>query len=413
MDHWQRARLIPTGGISGTDEQESRATSSLLAVLPAVKEFGIGLVKSLGGPAGTIETFVEVPFKFADGRSVRPDGVIKSTRAGKTWTCLVEVKTGTNPLTKEQVENYRDVAREQKFDAVLTISNDLAPALGIHPVDVDKRKLKSVQLLHRSWVEIVSVAVMHRVHTGVSDPDQAWVLAELIRYLEHPKSGATDFVDMGGSWVAVRDAIVAGTLRQTDKGLTDVVSRWDQLLRFAALRLEREIGSGVQVMLSRKETADPALRATSLRDGLVAGGVLTGAIRIPATVGDIGIEADLRTGRITIAVDVAAPGDGKALTRVNWLLRQLQNAPDSIRVDAYVHMARGSMSELLKTLRDEPTLLLPDPKADITRFRISAVSQLGAKRGVGRGAFIDSVLAAVDGVYAQTAAIGQTRQRSR
>jgi hypothetical protein len=37
---WQRARLIPTSGIAGADEQETRATSALLAVMPAVKEFG-------------------------------------------------------------------------------------------------------------------------------------------------------------------------------------------------------------------------------------------------------------------------------------------------------------------------------------------------------------------------------------
>jgi hypothetical protein len=37
---WQRARLIPTTGIGGQDEQEQRATSSLLAVIGAVPQFG-------------------------------------------------------------------------------------------------------------------------------------------------------------------------------------------------------------------------------------------------------------------------------------------------------------------------------------------------------------------------------------
>ena len=52
---------------------------------------------------------------------------------------------------------------------------------------------------------------MQRIHRGVDDPDQAWILGELIRYLEHPKSGAHDFHDMGGSWTSVRDSIIAGT----------------------------------------------------------------------------------------------------------------------------------------------------------------------------------------------------------
>lgn len=37
---WHVARLIPTSGIVGPDEQERRATSALLAVMAAVREFG-------------------------------------------------------------------------------------------------------------------------------------------------------------------------------------------------------------------------------------------------------------------------------------------------------------------------------------------------------------------------------------
>ncbi len=39
-DTWLAARLIPTSGINGADEQERRATSALLAVMSAVREFG-------------------------------------------------------------------------------------------------------------------------------------------------------------------------------------------------------------------------------------------------------------------------------------------------------------------------------------------------------------------------------------
>ena len=311
----------------------------------------------------------------------------------------MEVKTGNSALVRDQIEANLDLAKECKFDAVLTISNELSPAVGIHPVDVDKRKLRTVGLHHRSWTELLSAATIQRVHTGVSDPDQAWVLGELIRYLEHPKSGAFDFQDMGPDWVAVRDAIAAGTLRPSDKGISSVVSRWDQLLRFAALRLERELGSGVQPLMSRKEAADPTVRLQSHRDTLLNRGTLEGAIRIPATVGDLNIEADLRTSRVTISVEIAAPGDGRPLTRINWLLRQLQSAPESARVDAFSHMSRASMSELLKVIRLDPALLMADAKTDIRKFRIAAPAPLGVKRGVGRGSFIDTVLAAVDGFY--------------
>jgi len=396
---WQPARLIPTSGISGPDEQETRATSALLAVLPIVRDFTAALLRPFGAPSGAIETFIEVPLLHGDRRTIRPDGLIQITRGAKSWTTLVEVKTGNNDLSRDQVESYLDVAKDNGFDAVLTISNQISPAAGIHPVDVDKRKLRKVALHHVSWAEIVSAAVLQRVHRGVADPEQAWILAELIRYLEHPRSGALDFTDMGGSWVPVRESVLAGTLRASDKSAAEVVSRWDQLLRFAALRLERDLGSGVQIALSRKEQADPAARAAALTSELVTKGTLSGTLRVPNTVGDLMVTADLRTGRCTIEVDVAAPGDGRPVTRVNWLVRQLADANDAVRIDAYSHMARTSVSGLLKAVRDDPAVLLSDPKVDLRRFRIAAASQLGTKRGVGRGSFIDSILAAIDGYY--------------
>jgi hypothetical protein len=68
---WQPARLIPTSGINGTDEAERRATSALLAVMSAVREFGAAIVRPLGAPGGQLETFIEVPFVL-DERTVIP-----------------------------------------------------------------------------------------------------------------------------------------------------------------------------------------------------------------------------------------------------------------------------------------------------------------------------------------------------
>ena len=106
---WQPARLIPTSGINGQQEQETRATSALLAVLPIVRDFSSLLLRPLGAPAGQIETYIEVPLATADGRTVRPDGLISVSRGQRSWTALVEVKTGNNDLGREQVETYLDI----------------------------------------------------------------------------------------------------------------------------------------------------------------------------------------------------------------------------------------------------------------------------------------------------------------
>ncbi len=398
---WHEARLIPTSGINGAEEQERRATSALLAVLTAVKEFGRGLTQPLGAPAGTVQTFIEVPFTLGD-RRLYPDGLIRVSRGQKTWTALVEVKTGTNELEAAQLESYLDIARENSFDALITISNQIPPAAGQHPTVLDKRKLKKVALVHYSWSQVLAEAVMQKEHRGVADPDQAWILSELIRYLEHPRSGALEFDDMGPSWVAVREAVGAGTLRASDKGVADVAARFDALLRFVSLRLGRTLGTEVVPVVSRKEQADPALRSTALVDSLVRDGKLAGAIRIPNAVAPLYVELDLRAGRVTCHIDLDAPKEGRATTRVNWLVRQLKTAPESVRVEAYAAHARGgSAASLLKDVREDPSVLVQDPKKELRSFRLALSTPLGTKRGRGRGAAIDSVLTAVDGFYGE------------
>jgi len=205
---------------------------------------------------------------------------------------------------------------------------------------------------------------------------------------------------MGGSWTGVRDAVVAGTLRSNDKGAAEVASRWDQLMRFACLRLGRQLGVEVQPVLTRKELAEPAVRAQALLSTLASRGALDGSLRIPNAVGPITLTADLRAGRISASVDIVAPREGKQQTRVNWLVRQLKTAPDGLRVDCFALHARGaSTSELLKAIRENPAMLVDDPKREIRTFRLVLGAPMGAKRGQGRGSFLTSVLELLDGFY--------------
>lgn len=398
---WHAARLIPTSGISGADEQERRAVSALLAVVSAVKEYGRAVLAPFGAPNGALECYCEVPFDLSDGRNVRPDGLIQVRRGQRTWTALVEVKTGTNALAAEQLNDYLDVARDKGFDVLLTISNEIPPAPGVHPTTgVDKRKLKKVALHHISWSELLAAAQLQKEHRGVADPDQAWILGELIRYLEHPRSGALEFNDMGPAWVEVRKAVSAGTLRPSDKAGPQVAGRFDALLRYIALQLGRQLGTDVQVGLSRRELADPSLRTSSLTAELVSHGTMTGSLRIPNTAGSVTVIADLRASSVVCHLDIDAPKDGRPTTRVNWLLRQLKTASDNVRLESTAAHTRGAgAADLLSVVRADPTKLVLDPTKELRSFRLAMTFPMGTKRGAGRGGFIDSVIDAVDVFY--------------
>jgi stress response protein SCP2 len=395
---WQSARLFSIAGIGGADEQEKRATSALMAIVMAVRSFGRVMTGRLGAPAGTVETFLEVAFPLGE-RKVIPDAVIRVARGGSVWTCLVETKTGSGRLRREQVENYLDVAKDNGFDAVLTLSNDLAPSAGTHPLTIDKRRLRKVALYHLSWLEVLHEARMQIQHRGVDDQQQAWMLRELIRYLEHPRSGVGGFDDMGAVWVPVRDAVAASTLRATDKRASEVGEAWDKLVRHLCLRLTGSLGVDVRPVLPRTVVTDPQTRLAATMTQLVETGEFHASIKVPDAVGVLRVVANLRTGQVELAMQVDAPREGRPQTRVNWLLRQLKEAPDAVRVECLMARRTDTTCELLRDLRVVPGALLPDPAVDVRAFRLSASSPLGGKRGVGRGAFITSVETAVDGFY--------------
>lgn len=398
-DGWEPARLIPVSGITGADEQERRGASALMAVLSSVREFGRAITGPLGAPSGAIDTFIEVPFDLGDHR-VRPDGLIRVSRGKKTWTALVEVKTGRHDLQVAQLEEYLDVAREHQFDVLLTISNQLVTAPGEHPSFVDKKKLKKVSLRHLSWSQIHTEAVIERVNRSVVDPDQAWILAELIRYLEHPRSGAVDFDDMGPSWVAVRNSSANRTLRPSDKAAAEVVGRYGQLISFAGMRLSRKLGVDVRSALTKSDLRDLGAHTQAGVSRLADTGILSGALTVPNAAAPIDVTADLRAGLITCSVAIDAPSQGRNATRVNWLVRQLSMAPDALLIEGLTAWARTpGPCRTIPEVRQAPETLFEDPKKELRSFTIRLSAVAGTKRGQGKGTFVGAVLSLVDSFY--------------
>ena len=105
-------------------------------------------------------------------------------RGQTTWSCLVEVKTGAAELQADQISRYLGLARNNGFDGVLTISNQITRDPSVSPVLVDRRKTRRVGLWHLSWWQILTEAIMQHRYHKIADPDQAWLLGELIAYLD-------------------------------------------------------------------------------------------------------------------------------------------------------------------------------------------------------------------------------------
>lgn len=385
---WHAARLIPTTGIRGQEEQEKRATSCLLAVMRAVPEFGKALVTDLGAPRGRIATFAEVQLPDAEGKVSIPDGAIVVEWGKTTWRALLEVKTGTAELKDEQVSRYVDLAREHDFDAVVTISNQITASSAESPSKVSHAKLKKVKLRHLSWWRVITEAVLQHRHRGVSDPDQAFILGELIAYLDDERSGASGFQDMRQQWVTVRESARDQTLRATDSDARAVVERWEQFVDYLCLGLGQDLGREVVPIRPRKQTREER-RAELLRE-LADSGKLVASYRVPDAIAPVVLEADLRSRRVTTSAQVPAPQDMQARGRIGWMLRQLKGGPEDLRIG--VRFARTSETTAcrLSEAHDNPKSLLSavDPKREPRAFDVALTRPMGKKRGRAQGSFV-------------------------
>ena len=183
------ARLIP---ILAEGKKEERATSALMAVMSVVPEFARQLLTPFGAKLtsrSTVECYTEV--KFREAEDLRPDGLIVVRSGQKEWSALIESKVGNSKLDQAQFDNYAKLARKLGIDALITISNQYALRFDHHPLTIPGRMLQKVKVGHVSWLAIQSETMLLCANKGLSDPEQAYILTEFLRFLEHPASGVS------------------------------------------------------------------------------------------------------------------------------------------------------------------------------------------------------------------------------
>lgn len=412
-DAWQPARLFPVPALRNDRERETRATSVVLAVMAQVPEFGRRLTAGFGAPAGRMETFTEVSLPHGDSPR-RPDGVIRVERAGKLWTALVETKTNGNPLKDDQVQAYMDIAARRGYEAVITLSNDVAlEGSPLVSVRVDGRRKHKVALWHLSWADVAHQAQMLIRHEGVGNAAHVWILAELLQYLQHENSGCHGFQNMGAAWVPVRKGIDDETLCVGDPRAVQVIESWERLVRQVCLRLGGELGQKVLPLQRTRRGADPTARRTEQADHLCAQGRLEAGLRIEGMPGALTLAADLRTGKLRTSVEVPWAGQGYPLSRVKRFLRQLDSAPADLHIETLLDGEAPGPRGTLERLRPEPADLLPKDGSQITGFRLSLLKGMGSGRGSAESGFIRSVDDAVHRFHTTVIAHLDTRSAPR
>lgn len=402
VSKFQSARLIPVTGIKGALDQERRAASALLAVMRGVPELTLSLLREHGAFSGNVETFIEPEFKVAN-KKIRPDGLIQISKGKRTWRALVEFKTGKNELELAQINQYLDIAKQEGIDALITVSNQVLDATYLHPTSgIDTRRLRVTKLVHLSWLKIITECIILSEHTGVEDSERDWILKELIRFLQSDASGASEFNDMGASWTTVRDNIKNSVTKRPDDAVIDVVTKFQNLIRYCAMSLAAKTGVNASEVVhsSAKNDGKKFLQSEALK--LISEKSIKGTIRIPGAAADLNIVADLSAGVTHCYFNIPAPNDGRNKAKVNWLLRQYKTVPKGTMLSVWYKRSRTFETAVdLSGLKSGDIELMLDNSKEIATFRIDVVRPSGTKRGRGQGSFIDSILDQVVFTYEQ------------
>ena len=390
----ERSRLIP---VVADMSREERAVSPVLAAFSVVPAFAHSMLQEVGGPTNqraTVRSYSQVVFKRAPAdRKWRPDGLLEVDTGRKVWRALIEAKVGTAQLTVEQVECYLDLAKQMNLDALITISNQFATLPTHHPIAVNKQKLRQVELYHFSWLAILTKARLLSDDKKVDDPEQAFILKELIRYLSHESSGVCQMTRLGTEWKEVCTRIQTGTpIAKGDSAAASVVSQWHQLTRYLALELSAAVGKRVDVWLSRAHSKDPVQRLAEESASFAANSALNVEMEVPNAASRLYMEADFLRRSLRFSVSLNTPQDKTRPTAaVNWATRQLASLAESSDTLIRAHWpgrAVDTVARIADAIRD-PKLVAPDDKKDLpTGFEIQRVVDL-AGRFKGSNTFIE------------------------
>lgn len=333
------ARLFP---VLSTTSKEGRATSILLSCLSKIDELGAALLGSLGqkvGVRGSLETFTEITFKKQpNGQIDRPDGLIVLTTGKRRWSALVEAKVGNAKLDVAQLEKYREIAKLNGVDCVITLSNEFAMSASSHPIDEVRNSRSKIPVFHWSWMYVLTEAELLLKQDALEDKDQSNLLNELRRFLSHESTGVRGFDRMPTAWQDLNKLVAAGGVVSTrSPEAAEVVDAWHQETRDLSLILSRLTETSVGIKLSRAAAGDIKRRRKDDIDLLKSDACLRLELDIEDAAAPLEVSAKIVARTFEIGMKLRAPEDRvSSSARVNWLLRQIKAADDEdlfVRLD--------------------------------------------------------------------------------
>ena len=402
LKHGVPARLFP---VVPESCKEQRTLSIVLANMISVRPFAERLLAPLSiklGKRASLGCFTEVTLtNEIKGLKDRPDALIVVNTGKNSWTALVEAKVGKQVVEADQLERYIDLAKMNGIDAVITISNELTPAPDINPTKLSKPLPKNVQVFHLSWASILTAAFL--LASSSEDPyendDEAFLVSELIRYLEHSGSGLVPLDQMNKEWPKiVSDVQASHPINPKSDEVVKMITAWHQEARDVALIMTRRLKESVSISASRSNLANPGAWVEQEAKRFTAEKMLSFELDVPNAASKILVESDFLRRAVRVSMKLMAPTDRNSNSaRLNWLLRQLAKSEKSKIIIRCITRGKsqnfGAMADEINPKSDEIRDL-----GEIVSFQIEMSTDLGARFN-SRKKFVESLEEIVPDFY--------------
>jgi len=333
-----------------------------MATLPVIDgwlsaAFGSALPVRVGKQT-KIKCYTEIEFDDPALKGCRPDGLIVVSTGRSEWSALVEAKIKHGKLEQPQIEKYAQAAKKYGIDSLITISNEMASRPDHHPISLPKTLTNKVSLLHFSWASVLTNAQILQGQTAVEDPEQSFILRELIKYLNHESSGIYRFDQMSAAWTEiVKQAVGLLPFAKSSEEVSQIASDWIQESKDLSMRLSSLVNERVEVRHSKSARADLSVLRKEIIDGLANKHSLETELDVPNSAGGIKVSANLQTRQISVSMQLVAPKDKKSTAaRVNWLLRMLRHEDSNCLVIAATWPSRiENTHATVAQLREDPS----------------------------------------------------------
>ncbi|MFK7940592.1 MAG: hypothetical protein AB8B82_14520 [Roseovarius sp.] len=270
---------------------------------------------------------MEVSFPSSLISDVRPDGLIACQKGKTNWAAFIEAKSEKNLIRVDQITSYLELAKQTGVENIITISNEFARVPSEPPYHVDRKKSRSLNVMHFAWSDIRTSLELARCNLELSDAEDA-LLGECLEYFWHEKSGILTYDAMPEVWPNfVEAASTALGFNSNVKGFTDVVYGWQQERRDLCSKLTHFLSTEVELRHRAGVRSTDEERTKLDRQDLSSNYILHTQYFFKHAKIAINVELNLHSSRMIATMDVPVPEGKGARATISWLSKLLENIP--------------------------------------------------------------------------------------